>query len=55
MVVPDSSVTGPTGNSTQPMSVPTTTTVSVAAAQNTAAPRYFTTSRRMRPAGAMSR
>ena len=54
-VAPESSVTGPIGNSTQPTSVPTTTTVSVAATQNTAAAAYFTSSRRMRPAGAMSR
>ena len=38
-----------------PTSVPTTTTVSVPTMQNAAAPRYFTSSRRTRPAGAISR
>ncbi len=52
---PESSVTGPTGKRIQPTSTPTTTTVTVAAMQKAAAERYFTSSRRTRPAGAISR
>ena len=53
--MPDSSVTGPMGNSSIPISAPARPTTSAAATQNTAQPAYFTASRRSRPAGAITR
>ena len=48
-VVPDSSVTGPTGNRTTPASSATTETANTAATANATIARYFTASSRVHP------
>ena len=54
-VVPDSSVTGPIGNSTAPTARATPVTTNVTASANTTITAYLTTSSRVRPAGTASR
>ena len=54
-VVPDSSVTGPTGNRAAPVARPTAATTNVTATANITIAAYFTVSRRTRPAGTASR
>src|SRR5699024_4189889 len=52
---PETSVTGPTPNSAVPITQPAIRIAAGAATQNRAAPTYFTSSRRSRPAGPTSR
>src|SRR5919112_99813 len=47
IVVPDSSVTSPVGNSAHPTSSPTTATTIAATSANDSSPPYFTSSRRV--------
>src|SRR5580704_3775919 len=54
-VVPDSSVTGPTGNRITPTISATTEAMNVATIAHTTIARYFTASSRVRPAGTASR
>jgi hypothetical protein len=54
-VSPESSVASPVPNSAEPIPQPTSSTVPLAATQNTHAETYLTTSSRNRPAGATSR
>src|SRR5215475_1473937 len=53
-VVPDSSVTGPTGKKIAPISNPSPATSTVAVRQNTTIMTYFVTSSLVRPAGTVS-
>ena len=54
-VVPDSSVTGPTGNSTEPAASATAETMNVAHRPNVTITPYLTASSRVRPACTASR
>jgi urease alpha subunit len=54
-VLPESSVTGPTGNSTAPTTSETADTMMVAASPNTTIAANLTASSRVRPAGTASR
>src|SRR4051812_33323527 len=54
-VVPDSSVTSPTGNSRAPVTTPTTAMSSVAIAAYTTMDTYLTQSNRVRSTGVVSR
>src|SRR5690349_9470816 len=53
-VVPESSVTGPTGKKITPISSPTPATSTVAVRQKTTIMRYFVTRSLVRPAGTVS-